>query len=182
MRINPVSSARGTLPSVSKIRLQSAKTAIRENFGKRLDKSYANCITACLRNALMSRFNVSIIGSGCPHLKKYVNSNLAKIVNCVEITCGRCVCACVCVFTCVCMCVYVCVCVCMCVCVCVCVCVRVRVRVCVCVCNSQCPYQIQLSIDSTYIWYKLIWLFNICLLYTSPSPRDATLSRMPSSA
>ena len=23
---------------------------------------------------------------------------------------------------------------------------------------------------------------NICLLYTSPSPRDATLSRMPSSA
>ena len=25
-------------------------------------------------------------------------------------------------------------------------------------------------------------LFIICLLYTSPSPRDATLSRMPSSA
>ena len=25
-------------------------------------------------------------------------------------------------------------------------------------------------------------LFNFCLLYTSPSPRDATLSRMPSSA
>ena len=25
-------------------------------------------------------------------------------------------------------------------------------------------------------------LVNICLLYTSPSPRDATLSRMPSSA
>ena len=24
--------------------------------------------------------------------------------------------------------------------------------------------------------------FNACLLYTSPSPRDATLSRMPSSA
>ena len=24
--------------------------------------------------------------------------------------------------------------------------------------------------------------FNTCLLYTSPSPRDATLSRMPSSA
>ena len=24
--------------------------------------------------------------------------------------------------------------------------------------------------------------FNNCLLYTSPSPRDATLSRMPSSA
>ena len=25
-------------------------------------------------------------------------------------------------------------------------------------------------------------LYTICLLYTSPSPRDATLSRMPSSA
>ena len=25
-------------------------------------------------------------------------------------------------------------------------------------------------------------MFKICLLYTSPSPRDATLSRMPSSA
>jgi len=25
-------------------------------------------------------------------------------------------------------------------------------------------------------------IFNTCLLYTSPSPRDATLSRMPSSA
>ena len=32
----------------------------------------------------------------------------------------------------------------------------------------------------------LIWLvsgfYRVCLLYTSPSPRDATLSRMPSSA
>ena len=27
-----------------------------------------------------------------------------------------------------------------------------------------------------------IELDNVCLLYTSPSPRDATLSRMPSSA
>ena len=26
------------------------------------------------------------------------------------------------------------------------------------------------------------WQYYICLLYTSPSPRDATLSRMPSSA
>ena len=37
------------------------------------------------------------------------------------------------------------------------------------------------------IWYKLKDKTNIgawisCLLYTSPSPRDATLSRMPSSA
>ena len=29
---------------------------------------------------------------------------------------------------------------------------------------------------------NLIALFPSCLLYTSPSPRDATLSRMPSSA
>ena len=28
----------------------------------------------------------------------------------------------------------------------------------------------------------LLWTFMACLLYTSPSPRDATLSRMPSSA
>ena len=28
----------------------------------------------------------------------------------------------------------------------------------------------------------LSWLAQACLLYTSPSPRDATLSRMPSSA
>ena len=27
-----------------------------------------------------------------------------------------------------------------------------------------------------------LWHLNFCLLYTSPSPRDATLSRMPSSA
>ena len=26
------------------------------------------------------------------------------------------------------------------------------------------------------------FIYNTCLLYTSPSPRDATLSRMPSSA
>ena len=32
--------------------------------------------------------------------------------------------------------------------------------------------------------YDVLWEFvnDICLLYTSPSPRDATLSRMPSSA
>ena len=29
---------------------------------------------------------------------------------------------------------------------------------------------------------KKVHLKSICLLYTSPSPRDATLSRMPSSA
>ena len=30
--------------------------------------------------------------------------------------------------------------------------------------------------------YHVAYQFNSCLLYTSPSPRDATLSRMPSSA
>ena len=29
---------------------------------------------------------------------------------------------------------------------------------------------------------KVVWWNKNCLLYTSPSPRDATLSRMPSSA
>ena len=33
-----------------------------------------------------------------------------------------------------------------------------------------------------YEFTKLSSLENLCLLYTSPSPRDATLSRMPSSA
>ena len=32
------------------------------------------------------------------------------------------------------------------------------------------------------IWYQIQTKFRDCLLYTSPSPRDATLSRMPSSA
>ena len=32
-------------------------------------------------------------------------------------------------------------------------------------------------------WFDLyFYLYGDCLLYTSPSPRDATLSRMPSSA
>ena len=35
--------------------------------------------------------------------------------------------------------------------------------------------------DLKYYWFKESEL-NGCLLYTSPSPRDATLSRMPSSA
>ena len=29
---------------------------------------------------------------------------------------------------------------------------------------------------------KISRIYSLCLLYTSPSPRDATLSRMPSSA
>ena len=31
-------------------------------------------------------------------------------------------------------------------------------------------------------WNLLMYIFYICLLYTSPSPRDRTRSRMPSSA
>ena len=42
----------------------------------------------------------------------------------------------------------------------------------------------ELSIKSlltdTNDYYQIV--YTICLLYTSPSPRDATLSRMPSSA
>ena len=34
-----------------------------------------------------------------------------------------------------------------------------------------------------WAWNNMAWGYiNNCLLYTSPSPRDATLSRMPSSA
>ena len=32
------------------------------------------------------------------------------------------------------------------------------------------------------VFYLMTLQFNICLLYTSPSPRDGLLSRMPSSA
>ena len=37
---------------------------------------------------------------------------------------------------------------------------------------------------SLYLAHLLLWVESsqVCLLYTSPSPRDATLSRMPSSA
>ena len=38
-------------------------------------------------------------------------------------------------------------------------------------------------LGEVYLYLSLACLWNlICLLYTSPSPRDATLSRMPSSA
>ena len=36
--------------------------------------------------------------------------------------------------------------------------------------------------NSAKIGLSLLNCFHRCLLYTSPSPRDATLSRMPSSA
>ena len=38
------------------------------------------------------------------------------------------------------------------------------------------------SLNFTFLWLSFSCLFVSCLLYTSPSPRDATLSRMPSSA
>ena len=40
----------------------------------------------------------------------------------------------------------------------------------------------QMARNKIDILYKEIDDINDCLLYTSPSPRDATLSRMPSSA
>ena len=40
-----------------------------------------------------------------------------------------------------------------------------------------------LVVDISFTIQVLLWtLFSICLLYTSPSPRDAYVSRMPSSA
>ena len=40
-----------------------------------------------------------------------------------------------------------------------------------------------LNIDATdNLFFQLDYVLTSCLLYTSPSPRDATLSRMPSSA
>ena len=44
------------------------------------------------------------------------------------------------------------------------------------------PYKVLESWQKTYDSNLLIVLPDTCLLYTSPSPRDATLSRMPSSA
>ena len=38
------------------------------------------------------------------------------------------------------------------------------------------------SVDDTKVIYDMAYQGTTCLLYTSPSPRDATLSRMPSSA
>ena len=38
------------------------------------------------------------------------------------------------------------------------------------------------EINKEESWQSVLEPFTICLLYTSPSPRDATLSRMPSSA
>ena len=42
--------------------------------------------------------------------------------------------------------------------------------------------QVLPNFDAQKLTYGIIGLTGGCLLYTSPSPRDATLSRMPSSA
>ena len=46
---------------------------------------------------------------------------------------------------------------------------------------SVCPHQIQ-NFGNSVTDISILGQFRTCLLYTSPSPRDATLSRMPSSA
>ena len=46
-----------------------------------------------------------------------------------------------------------------------------------------CPSNITINLDPGACDAIVDWIDPIaCLLYTSPSPRDATLSRMPSSA
>ena len=40
----------------------------------------------------------------------------------------------------------------------------------------------EIDFDAIYLENKQTVQISFCLLYTSPSPRDATLSRMPSSA
>ena len=44
------------------------------------------------------------------------------------------------------------------------------------------PYQIKGGLWDGYNYYQLYQAAYTCLLYTSPSPREATLSRMPSSS
>ena len=44
-------------------------------------------------------------------------------------------------------------------------------------------YSLKRYVPDTAPLYVYVYMYvYICLLYTSPSPRDATLSRMPSSA
>jgi hypothetical protein len=48
--------------------------------------------------------------------------------------------------------------------------------------NFVAGYITTMSYDMAYVMYEISWWWHICLLYTSPSPRDRTRSRMPSSA
>ena len=63
---------------------------------------------------------------------------------------------------------------------------HVRVHACVrWTCTCVCPYQLELELLMMHLHCSLHAKEkrnHTCLLYTSPSPRDATLSRMPSSA
>ena len=43
-------------------------------------------------------------------------------------------------------------------------------------------YMANSNINSVSMWMPLVFIYAICLLYTSPSPRDQRGSRMPSSA
>ena len=47
--------------------------------------------------------------------------------------------------------------------------------------ETGCPWDIEQTFDSISP-YTIEEAYEVCLLYTSPSPRDTTLSRMPSSA
>ena len=93
-----------------------------------------------------------------------------------------CVSVCVCAYVRVCMCVPMCTCVHVCVCVCVCVCVHVCA--CVCMCNSRCPYQTQLSVDSTvnstYMWYKQAYNYLVVHLYCLRFLWDQTVCKVSS--
>ena len=63
----------------------------------------------------------------------------------------------------------------------------VKILRCVCVKCSKLlinkeKHKSLLKLDSKSRWEQVFALCNNCLLYTSPSPRDCRLSRMPSSA
>ena len=48
--------------------------------------------------------------------------------------------------------------------------------------SSSDPFWVPYNNRVIHVVYLFQSWGNLCLLYTSPSPRDATLSRMPSSA
>ena len=49
--------------------------------------------------------------------------------------------------------------------------------------NANNENELKDFIEEDIYWKKGIWInYDVCLLYTSPSPRDRTRSRMPSSA
>ena len=58
-----------------------------------------------------------------------------------------------------------------------------KVKLMVCDIRESCKYKKEISQINYLIHTATAWGDpKSCLLYTSPSPRDATLSRMPSSA